>query len=216
VQPNHRRGSPPSLSFPSATAESVVVRENHNAVSTISLPFHLQQLDLREWATSPTRSPSLFPSPSATAGSAWMRGNHRRRSLASHVPYKLQQLNCGVQGNHRRGLHHLSSLTNLQQLNLVGCDKVTDAGFTISLPYPPATAESVGCKEITDAGLLHLSALTHLQQLDLTFCDKITDAGLGRLNLRVHVAKVSIWSGKKSTLRSQKVYGAPGCSTVQL
>jgi hypothetical protein len=35
-----------------------------------------------------------------------------------------------------------------------------------------------GCQQITDAGVAHLAALTQLQHLDIRNCEQITDAGV--------------------------------------
>jgi Leucine-rich repeat (LRR) protein len=84
------------------------------------------------------------------------------------------------------GLVHLTEFTNLKNLNLLRCPRVTDAGLVhlsrmIALRYLwLGTHPFMDSSQITEPGLVHLKALTNLESLFLSNT-KITDAGLVEL-----------------------------------
>eukprot|EP00808_Paulinella_micropora_P013646 g7160.t1 len=80
-----------------------------------------------------------------------------------------------------RFVTHLSEsgLRDLQQLDLFGCRRLTDAGLIhLSRLGNLQHLDLGGCSQLTDAGLVHLSGLRNLQYLDLRACQHLTDEGL--------------------------------------
>ena len=74
----------------------------------------------------------------------------------------------------------LKGLPNLEELDLVGCYKITDAGLVHLKGLTKLEYLNLSYTNITDAGLAHLKGLTKLETLSLSRT-KITDAGLVHL-----------------------------------
>jgi hypothetical protein len=105
----------------------------------------------------------------------------RRVTLLYRLVYRLET-DSGVTDAELASLDQLRDLTALQDLDLRGCGRVTDAGLAHLAGLTALQVLSLrGCENMTDAGLAHLAGLTALQDLDLEWCKNVTDAGLAHL-----------------------------------
>lgn len=111
----------------------------------------------------------------------------------------------------------LSSLTNLESLDLSSCYKITDHGLKSislltnlhhlelcclyrisdsSMPHlsllPLNTLQLSRCRQLKDPGLLRLSLLTNLRQLYLDECDHMTDEGFLSINRLVQLQTLTL------------------------
>lgn len=80
------------------------------------------------------------------------------------------------------GLKVVATMTNLKQLRLTGCSRITDAGLAHLSKLTKLTDLCLNDTKITDAGLVHLSKMKSLQSLELGWTKGISDAGLVHLS----------------------------------
>ncbi|HIJ66190.1 MAG TPA: sigma-70 family RNA polymerase sigma factor [Candidatus Hydrogenedentes bacterium] len=76
-----------------------------------------------------------------------------------------------------KGLAHLSSLVNLEELRLVHMRTITDAGIVHLLPLRSLKLLDLHNNPVTDRGLAHIATMQSLEDLTLPYTG-ITDAGL--------------------------------------
>ncbi len=71
-------------------------------------------------------------------------------------------------------LKYLSSLTQLQKLDLNWCKKITDEGLVHIKDLVNLRKLNLwSCEKLTDKGLIHIKGLINLQELDLSWCSNI-------------------------------------------
>eukprot|EP00475_Leptophrys_vorax_P043440 TRINITY_DN8370_c0_g1_i2.p1 TRINITY_DN8370_c0_g1~~TRINITY_DN8370_c0_g1_i2.p1 ORF type:complete len:567 (-),score=13.05 TRINITY_DN8370_c0_g1_i2:185-1885(-) len=98
---------------------------------------------------------------------------------------------CTVSHNISAHLHHLTRLSNLKDLWLWGCDKITAAVAAGKIPeaagpnalsiVPARAVLKAGCFKVTDAGLAHVGQISSLKRLHIKGCHALTDDGLAFL-----------------------------------
>ena len=91
-------------------------------------------------------------------------------------------------------LPYLSNLTNLVELDLSSCKKITDNGFVYLSNLTNLKILSLNNCNITDTGLSYLSNLTNLQILNLGECYEITDDGLVYLSNLTNIQELCLRS----------------------
>ncbi len=79
------------------------------------------------------------------------------------------------------GVKHLGKLKNLKQLNLAGCERVTDAGLASLKELTNLETLVIGFTKISDAGLTNLKDMTKLKDLTLNGLP-LTEKGLAHLS----------------------------------
>ena len=89
----------------------------------------------------------------------------------------------------------LSNCALLEELDLSGCEDVTDRSITdLRRTRLLEKLDLSFCNQITDASLVALSELRHLRFLNLNWCYGITDVGLRSIGRCHTLESVSLWS----------------------
>lgn len=89
---------------------------------------------------------------------------------------RLSQSNSDTVDNYTLG--HLLTCSNLRDLDISCCRKVSDDGMAHMPKLPVLEVLNVSHCDVGDAALRHLRSCTRLQRLDLSSCVRITHAGL--------------------------------------
>ncbi|PRP73531.1 hypothetical protein PROFUN_02540 [Planoprotostelium fungivorum] len=99
--------------------------------------------------------------------------------LSKKLP-RLQQLMIISSNITDASLADISQLRNLAELQLTGCERITDGGLEKLKGMSSIRTLWLSCTGVTDVGMQHLTTLGNLQTLVVTNC-RITDLGLHHL-----------------------------------
>jgi hypothetical protein len=86
--------------------------------------------------------------------------------------------------------------TNLRELRLTTCVKVTDAGARAIASLGQLTHLVLSSSKITDAGVAALAAMPNLVELDIGSCTKVTDASVPALKSMATLKMLRVTSTK--------------------
>jgi Leucine-rich repeat (LRR) protein len=101
--------------------------------------------------------------------------------LASLKPDDLQRLYFLEDKVFDKDLVHIKQLRFLEELWLVDCGQISDAGLAHVGELTGLKFLFLGRAHITDAGLVYLKNLTELEVLNLVSCASISDVGLSHV-----------------------------------
>jgi hypothetical protein len=88
----------------------------------------------------------------------------------------------------------VASLPSLRELDLAGCDKVTDCSVAeLCRAISLEKLDLSFCNQITDSSLVALAKLPALRVLNLNWCYSVTDFGLTALGRCSSLELVSLW-----------------------
>ncbi len=94
----------------------------------------------------------------------------------------------------------IASVRSLRELDLSGCEEVTDASVTeLARSSRIESLDLSFCNQITDASLRALAGLPSLRSLNLNWCYSVTDCGLGALAQCRTLERLSLWGCEEIT-----------------
>jgi hypothetical protein len=98
------------------------------------------------------------------------------------------------------GVDRLKVLANLEQLELISCERVTDVGMACLKNLTGLRGLFLNeCKHLTDEGLAYLKNLSNLQQLGLGKCRQVTDASLAFLKDLIKLQELELENCQRVT-----------------
>ena len=111
----------------------------------------------------------------------------------------------------------LANLTTLTELNLFGCQLVTDVGVTEVARLPALSSLVLGSGHVTDKGLLVLSSCVTLTQLIFCGATVVTNEGLRALRTLTSLAELGISKFSTVTAEGLRILSVlPALATIRL
>lgn len=112
----------------------------------------------------------------------------------------------------------IASLRCLRELDLSGCEEVTDRSvLELSGVLPLQKLDLSFCNQITDASLMALARLPALRILNLNWCYGVTDAGLSALGRCESLESLSLWGCEEVTDAGiESLTVLPGLRVIEL